>query len=679
MGKIKNSKSHVKAEKFSSKAYGTRDSKVTKMEGRVVFDVLQAVQREYKLRSYTLNSVSAEYLGEQKEDVQPGIISDLFAGTPDDRRRLASYCLKDAYLPQRLVDKLMLLVNYMEMARVTGVPVGFLLSRGQQIKVVSQLYRKAIEEDYVIPVHDISPQEDKFEGATVMNPKPGFYKKPISTLDFTSLYPSIMMAHNMCYTTLLTKKEASAMNPEDYEVSPRGDAFVRSSVHKGLLPRILDDLLVARKKAKNELAVEKDPSRRAVLDGRQLALKISANSVYGFTGATVGKLPCMEISAGVTAYGRVMIEKAKTLVEEKYRVENGYKYDAEVIYGDTDSVMVKFGVDDINEAMELGREAAKYITQHFERPINLDFEKVYQPYLLMKKKRYAGLLWTKPEKYDKMDAKGIETVRRDNCALVRNVITTCLQKILIESDVDAAKDYTKQIVSDLLQNKLDLSMLVISKALSKEGKNYANKQAHVELAERMKKRDQGTAPGLGDRVPYVIIQGPKDARTYEKAEDPIYVLEHGKALDYQYYVENQLRKPLMRIFEPIMNKPEQLLSGDHTRAIARPTPKDGGIIGFTIKQATCIGCRASLRSGEKTVCSACRPKTGELYYRQLATVTDLENKFGRAWTQCQRCSGSLHQTVLCTNRDCPIFYQRTKVQKDLVDAQEQLAKFDIDW
>jgi len=340
-------------------------------------------------------------------------------------------------------------------------------------------------------------------------------------------------------------------------------------------------------------------------------------------------------------------------------------------------VMVKFGVDDVAEAMRLGREAATVVNTKFPPPINLDFEKVYFPYLLMKKKRYAGLLWTKPDKYDKMDAKGIETVRRDNCALVRNVINTCLQKILIDKNEEAAKNYTKQIISDLLQNKLDLSLLVISKALSKEGKNYVNKQAHVELAEKMKKRDQGSAPGIGDRIPYVIVAGAKDARTYQKSEDPIYVLENSIPLDYQYYVDNQLRKPLMRIFEAIMDKPETLLHGDHTRSIAKTTPKVGGIVGYTVKQEICAGCRVPLRNGEKTLCLNCSPKAGDFYYRQLATVTDLENKFSRAWTQCQRCSGSLHQPVLCTSRDCPIFYMRTKVQKDLTDAQVLLNKFDF--
>lgn len=203
---------------------------------------------------------------------------------------------------------------------------------------------------------------------------------------------------------------------------------MKPSVRKGILPTILEDLLAARKRAKADLKKETDPFKRAVLDGRQLALKvahwrcssrgnvfhfvlatqISANSVYGFTGATIGKLPLLAISSSVTAYGRVMIETTKAHVESKFTIENGYQHDAQVIYGDTDSVMVKFGVETVADAMKLGKEAATFVTGHFEKPINLDFEKVYYPYLLINKKRYAGLYWTNPEKHDKMDTKGIE-------------------------------------------------------------------------------------------------------------------------------------------------------------------------------------------------------------------------------------------------------------------------------
>lgn len=110
-----------------------------------------------------------------------------------------------------------------------------------------------------------------------------------------------------------------------------------------------------------------------------------------------------------------MIEATKQYVLEKYTVSNGYEFDSKVIYGDTDSVMVRFGTKDIAEAMRLGKEAAEFVSSHFIKPIKLEFEKVYCPYLLMNKKRYAGILWTNPDKFDKMDTKGLETVRRDNC------------------------------------------------------------------------------------------------------------------------------------------------------------------------------------------------------------------------------------------------------------------------
>lgn len=151
-------------------------------------------------------------------------------------------------------------------------------------------------------------------------------------------------------------------------------------------------------------------------------MKISANSVYGFTGATVGQLPCLEISSSVTAIGRTMIEYTKAMVMEKFNIANGYENDSLVIYGDTDSVMVRFGTDSIAEAMKLGKLAADTISATFPKPIKLEFEKVYCPYLLMNKKKYAGLLYTKPDKFDYIDAKGIETVRRDNCQLVWNIV-----------------------------------------------------------------------------------------------------------------------------------------------------------------------------------------------------------------------------------------------------------------
>ena len=115
----------------------------------------------------------------------------------------------------------------------------------------------------------------------------------------------------------------------------------------------------------------------------KLALKVSANSVYGFTGAGVGQLPCLPIASSVTSYGRYLLEQTKDFVEKKYTIANGYKYDAEVVYGDTDSVMVKFGHDNVVDTFPLAIEAAEKASEIFPDPILLEFEKVYYPYLLM--------------------------------------------------------------------------------------------------------------------------------------------------------------------------------------------------------------------------------------------------------------------------------------------------------
>jgi DNA polymerase delta subunit 1 len=682
MSRVKDHETKIKNGMFSSKAYGTKESKEIGMFGRAFFDLLQVVQRDYKLRSFTLNSVSAEFLGEQKEDVHYSIISKLQNGSADDRRRLAVYCLKDAYLPIRLMEKLMSLVNYIEMARVTGVPFSYLLLRGQSIKVLSQLYRQANSEGLLIPHHKKVKEEMAvtYEGATVIPPIKGYYEMPITTLDFASLYPSIMMAHNLCYSTLTTKAFCETyLTKDEYILTPAGHYFVKSTKRKGVLPRILELIIAQRALARKEMASETDPFRYAALNARQLALKISANSVYGFTGATVGSLPCIEVSASVTSFGRDMIELTAKTIREEYCVSNGYEHDATVIYGDTDSVMVRFGTRDLKTAMEFGKQAAKFVSDRFMRPISLEFEKVYYPYLLISKKRYAGLLWTKEEKWDKLDAKGLETVRRDNCLLVKRVVDTCLRGILIEKNVDAAVSYCKDTIRDLLRNRLDISMLVITKALSKSEKDYKGKQAHVELNKKIEKRGDGTGYHLGDRIPYVIRSGVKGSLAYERAEDPIYALENNIPLDTQYYID-MLSRPLVRIFKPILKNPEaELFQGDHMKDVSIPTPKKGGIIGYTAVRPSCQGCRVSLAPGEETLCRHCLPKAPVYYSRQLDAVCQKEREFGRLWTQCQSCQGSLHQEVLCTARDCPIFYMRTKVQMDLVNARAALEKFDIEW
>lgn len=686
LGRIVGGRTKMRSVQMSSSAFGRHESKAFTLDGRVMMDMLQVMTRDYKLRSYSLNSVAAAYIGEQKEDVHYSIITQLQAGDAYTRRRLAVYCLKDAILPQRLMDRLLSLTNYMEMARVTGMPLGWLLSRGHMIKVVSLLHRKAAATRLFIPDLPRSSggpdgggagggDGPQYDGATVITPKKGFYTDPIATLDFASLYPSIMMANNLCYSTLVRPADATQLRAEDYVVTPSGDRFVRPSLKKGTLSVILEELLAARKAAKRELAAATDPFLRAVLDGRQVALKVSANAVYGFTGAAVGKLPCMEISASTTAYGREMIELTRAEVEKLYP-------GASVIYGDTDSVMIKFGAGmSLADAMARGREAAGRISALFPSPVKLEFEKCYFPYLLISKKRYAGQLWTNPDAPDKMDTKGVESVRRDNCRLVANVIDSVLRILLEERDLNAAVSYVKGVIGELLQNRLDISLLVVSKQLTKAEGKYESNTAHSVLAEKMRRRDPGTAPSLGDRVPYVITRGVKSQPAYDRAEDPLYALDHNVAIDNAYYLDNMLRKPLERIFEAMLPPAAvaALFSGDHTRSIFVPTPtaRSGGMMRFTRVALSCLGCKSAIPSG--ALCKHCAPREAEIYARLLGRSRSLEAAFASLWTECQRCMGSVCQEVLCSNVDCPIFYRRLKTQKDLDDASKKLERFAVEW
>ena len=255
-----------------------------------------------------------------------------------------------------------------------------------------------------------------------------------------------------------------------------------------------------------------------------------------------------------------------------------------------------------------------------------------------------------------------------------------LDYVLIHSDKDAAIAYTKNIISRLLQNKIDLSNLIISKKLNKI-EDYKVRAAHVELVVKMRNRGDVKKYKTGDRVSYVIVRGRKGAKAYEKAEDPLYVLENKIAIDTEYYLKNQLQQPLTRIFEPIVGTKgvKTILNGDHTRTIKVAKTSMGAMFKFAVKKKTCIGCKCILKKADanSSVCGKCKAKESQLYMKQMAVVRKKARSFHVLWTQCQRCQGSLTQEVLCSNRDCPIFYKRTKVAKDMEEAQKLLAQFSM--
>ena len=324
---------------FESSAHGSRDSFTVDMHGRCAYDLLEILRREYRnLSTYTLNAVSEHFLNDHKADVHHSMIPVLFRRSAADRRRLAQYCLKDVQLPFQIDRKLHLQMRLIEMARVCGVDFSTLLERGQQIKIVSQLLRVCLAEGYVLPLgsNPTGYEPHDYEGGAVLEPHVGFYDttKPVMVADFASLYPSIMISRNMCYTTYVPKSRVREFPADSVYLTAAGHHFLKRSAKQGLLSKLFESLLRQRKMAKQDMkaaAAKGDTVRESVMDSRQLALKVSANSIYGFTGVALrsgGKLPLFEASESTTAEGRKALKASAKYVEDHYA-------DATVVYGDS--------------------------------------------------------------------------------------------------------------------------------------------------------------------------------------------------------------------------------------------------------------------------------------------------------------------------------------------------------
>ena len=317
--------------------------------GRVVVDMWLWVKNNKRLSSYKLDVVSKKYLGEQhgKVELAYSEMFDLFErGNPEDIHRIAVYCVVDCDLPLDLLLKLSIVPNATEMARVCHTKYVDLFTGGQQRKVFNQIVNKTKDKWVVNKVPLAKP--DSYTGATVLNPTPGFHLL-ISTLDFASLYPSIIRMENLCFSTWVQPKDHAFVRGNEgitfkmHEAGGKEHMFVTSQ--KGILPELEEELLAARKIAKKAMkAAKHDPFEYAIQNGRQLALKVSMNSIYGYCGVTNGYMPCWPIAAVTTTVGRELIHKTKELVETMYTTKNGYDADAKVVYGDTGMFTYTFNI-----------------------------------------------------------------------------------------------------------------------------------------------------------------------------------------------------------------------------------------------------------------------------------------------------------------------------------------------
>lgn len=340
----KNYESTIRHITTRSNQKGTQEQYQLDLPGIIVMDGYEVMRGQHNLSRYSLEAVAQHFLGTGKNDMPYEQIPVKFK-TPEGRKQLADYCVMDCKLVVDLFDKLKKVVNLIQMAQVTGCFASDVLNRGQGIRTVTlmQYYCKG---RIHIPRSDKT--SDGFQGAVVLPPKKGMYRDAVICVDFASLYPSIMRALNMCYSTLVSSEEIEkngwvegedVLTVPDYDWvdgrlkvthNPNNCSFLTPKVRQGILPLILATVYNERKKVKKYMKTLYGTDQYAVQDGKQLALKVVMNSIYGFTGAKKGFLPEPRIASSVTKYGRGLTLRTMDSVNN-----NPAWKGSEVIYGDS--------------------------------------------------------------------------------------------------------------------------------------------------------------------------------------------------------------------------------------------------------------------------------------------------------------------------------------------------------
>lgn len=615
---------------WSSSAYSHQNFMFLDTEGRLFVDLLPVVRRDYKFENYRLKTISEHFIGETKDPIKP---KDIFEGyrlstCGDDSllSRVGKYCVQDSRLVLLLFEKLQLWIGLTEMAKTCRVPVLTLYTQGQQIKVFSQLYYLCTHDKIVVQSPNslgknksLLEGADHYSGAYVFPPDPGVYDWVIP-FDFTSLYPSCIIAYNIDFSTLVT--DPSIPNEKCHliewwdHIGCEHDTTVHATKPKqivcqqfsyrflkeptGVIPQLLKDLLSARSSTKKQMkevgkmikqsGIDENEKRSLdtlynVYDKRQLAYKVSANSMYGAMGVKRGYLPFLPGAMCTTAMGRYSIQKAADHVQTRY---NG-----RIVYGDTDSIYCHFPLPTQSGfAMKLWEYAKRIETELldiFPRPMQLAFEeKIYKKFLILTKKRYMALTCDQQGNDDhKLTIRGVLLARRDNPKWVRNIYEKVVRSIMSNATYDNLVSYLNDEILHLFRNYMSISFkqFIVSKTLGKDyairdlptdevkrkkrladlGINEKNpnwedeyrlkaQPAHAQLATRMKNRGSMVEPG--SRIEYVLVQHPEtNPKLSERIEDPSYVLDHSDLIkiDPIYYAQN-LINPVDQTLEVCFKK-----------------------------------------------------------------------------------------------------------------------------
>ena len=673
--------------------WGFNHTSTIRVTGRHMINIWRAMRGELNLLQYTMENVVFQLCHRRIPHYSYEDLTMWYArGSPRDLAKVVDYYVSRVQLDLEILEQNELVPRTSEQARLLGVDFFSVFSRGSQFKVESLMFRIAKPENFLLPSPSRKQvgQQNALECLPlVMEPQSAFYNSPLLVLDFQSLYPSVMIAYNYCYSTFLGRvvnwRGQNKMGFTNYEresrllellkdhinIAPNGIIYTRPEIRKSLLAKMLGEILETRVMVKSGMKVDKhDKTLQRLLNNRQLALKLIANVTYGYTSASFsGRMPCSEIADSIVQTGRETLEKAIALIHSVGR------WSAEVVYGDTDSLFVYLKGRTKDEAFDIGQEIANTITQMNPRPVKLKFEKVYYPSVLLAKKRYVGFKYeSKSQEVPDFDAKGIETVRRDGTPAEHKIEEKALKILFRTADLSQVKQYFQSQCSKIMKGKVSIQDFCFAKEV-KLG-TYSDKGLPPPGALISTKRmleDPRAEPQYGERVPYVVITGAPGARLIDRCVAPDVLLHNdNNELDAEYYISKNLIPPLERIFclmganvrqwydeMPKQQRIRRVEAGLLSRANDIATLKK--TLESYLKSSTCIVCQDKLEDELSPICARCMSCTDKSSWVLRTRLNSAERKAINLERVCRSCSGlAWGEDVKCDSKDCPVFYTRTR-------------------
>ncbi|KAK9294901.1 hypothetical protein QLX08_010646 [Tetragonisca angustula] len=531
--------------------------------GRPICDIqVSAKELNLKVRSYDLQSLCIAVL-KKKENECKEIKSNkciLFYDTPNKIDNLIKITLTEALYILSIVFELNVLPLALQITCIAGNVISRTLTAGRAERNEYLLLHAFHLKNYITPDKRItkrgkdndentSKKKAAYAGGLVLDPKKGFYDKLILLMDFNSLYPSIIQEYNLCFTTV---PGAAYAEYEDLSIP-------ESNLEFGIIPTEICKLVESRVEVKKLMKTPNiSPELKMQYNIRQLALKLTANSMYGCLGATHCRFYAKGLAALVTAKGREILQHTKSLVE---------KLNYEVIYGDTDSIMINTSLLDYDEVFSVGKKIKQEVNKLYKR-VELDIDGVFRYLLLLQKKKYAAVTMTKlPNGQIELtqEHKGLDIVRRDWCQLAcdvgKKILDHLLSSKLCDDRIEQIFSMLHDVAQNVRENQIPLSSLIITKQLSKNPNEYPDtKQAHVQVALRLNK-EGGRMWKAGDTIPYIICNDGTEKSATERA---YHIDEYKKSdslkIDINYYLLSQIFPIVLRICEPIEGIDDVLLA-----------------------------------------------------------------------------------------------------------------------